>query len=167
MDVPIILMVNNECPKWKRYRRMISVSIACILTSLNKDWKFVNQISGNHKSEIFIHKWCSITFPFRCWFFVKWRFMAFPKCRLWRLKENRLKHTANGYPSMGLTSDQQKDLVISLKQKLESSCLQTAIILYDHNWEDLEYARNILRLDFKHMWMTNPVQFSAAPSNGY
>ena len=75
---------------------------------------------------------------------------------------------------MGLTSDQQKDLVISLKQKLESSCLQTAIILYDHNWEDLEYARNILRLDFKHMSrayvtcirMTNPDEFSAAPSNG-
>ena len=58
--------------------------------------------------------------------------------------QNEPKHTANGYPSMGMTSDQQKALVITLKPKLIAAGLSTEIILYDHNWEDLEYARNIL-----------------------
>ena len=45
---------------------------------------------------------------------------------------------------MGLSSDQQKALVVSLKPKLTSAGLSTKLILYDHNWDDLDYARDIL-----------------------
>lgn len=61
------------------------------------------------------------------------------------LPQNEPLHTANGYPTMALSPDSERTLTLALADELSQSGLDTKIIIYGHNWDNLEYARSILR----------------------
>ena len=48
---------------------------------------------------------------------------------------------------MKLPSETELDLVNALFEKFEEFELDTKIIIYDHNWDNLDYARGILNTD--------------------
>ena len=48
------------------------------------------------------------------------------------------------YPTMQLSSNSEGELVKRLAARLSSSSLSTKIVVYDHNWDNLDYARQIL-----------------------
>ena len=52
---------------------------------------------------------------------------------------------ANGYPTMGLSAENELELVKSLSEKLKQINAETKIIIYDHNWDNLDYAASILK----------------------
>ena len=59
--------------------------------------------------------------------------------------QNEPLHRANGYPTMGLAADIELKLIHALADRLnELNQTGTQIIVYDHNWDNLEYAQSIL-----------------------
>ena len=59
--------------------------------------------------------------------------------------QNEPLHRANGYPTMGLAADIELKLIHALADRLnELNQTGTQIIVYDHNWDNLEYAQTIL-----------------------
>ena len=61
------------------------------------------------------------------------------------IPQNEPLHSANGYPTMILNSNQETKLVKLLKMYIDQTKLETKIIIYDHNWDNIEYSRSILR----------------------
>jgi glucosylceramidase len=58
--------------------------------------------------------------------------------------QNEPLHTA-GYPSMGMSADEQKNFIKNnLGPLFASNAIGTRIILYDHNWDNTQYAISIL-----------------------
>jgi len=50
----------------------------------------------------------------------------------------------NGYPSMILDSTQEAELIKKLVEEFNSRGIDTKILIYGHNWSNLDYARDIL-----------------------
>jgi glucosylceramidase len=60
------------------------------------------------------------------------------------IQNEPLYYTAN-YPCMSMTWEEQNDFIENdLGPRFESAGLNTSIILYDHNWDNIDYADNIL-----------------------
>lgn len=58
--------------------------------------------------------------------------------------QNEPLHTA-GYPTMGMSADEQKNFITSdLGPLFSANSIDTKIILYDHNWDNTQYAISIL-----------------------
>ena len=58
--------------------------------------------------------------------------------------QNEPLHTA-GYPSMHMTADEQNNFIKShLGPAFNEASLDTKIILYDHNWDNTQYAISIM-----------------------
>jgi glucosylceramidase len=58
--------------------------------------------------------------------------------------QNEPLHTA-GYPSMSMTSDEQKNFIMNnLGPLFTSNSIDTKVILYDHNWDNTQYAISIM-----------------------
>ena len=55
--------------------------------------------------------------------------------------QNEPLHSANGYPTMQMNEEAEIQIVSSLKQKLDQEGLGTKIVIYGHNWDNLNYAR--------------------------
>ena len=58
--------------------------------------------------------------------------------------QNEPGYSANGYPTMTLESWQEAELVKKLAEEFRSRNLDTKIVIYGHNWDNLQYARDIL-----------------------
>lgn len=52
----------------------------------------------------------------------------------------------NGYPSMILDSWQEAELIQKLVEEFRSRGLDTKLVIYGHNWDNLQYARDILSM---------------------
>ena len=61
------------------------------------------------------------------------------------IPQNEPLHSANGYPTMILNSNQETESVKLLKMYIDQTKLETKIVIYDHNWDNIEYSRSILR----------------------
>lgn len=60
------------------------------------------------------------------------------------LPQNEPLHSANGYPTMTMTSQIQANLIKNLGEKIANSVVNTKIVIYGHNWDNLDFARQIL-----------------------
>lgn len=58
--------------------------------------------------------------------------------------QNEPGYGPNGYPSMVVESWQEAELVKKLAEEFQSRGLDTKIVIYGHNWSNLQYARDIL-----------------------
>lgn len=59
--------------------------------------------------------------------------------------QNEPLHTTSSYPSMRMEWYQQSNIIrYHLGPKLSSNNLNTKILIYDHNWDNTTYARDIL-----------------------
>jgi glucosylceramidase len=61
------------------------------------------------------------------------------------LPQNEPKHSANKYPTMTMSPQVEAALVSKLSQEIDQAGLNTKILIYGHNWNDVDYARTILR----------------------
>ncbi|AXI76491.1 RICIN domain-containing protein [Peterkaempfera bronchialis] len=52
-----------------------------------------------------------------------------------------------GYPSMGMTANQQADFIKVLDARLTAAGLPTNIFAYDHNWDDTNFPLSVLSQD--------------------
>ena len=51
------------------------------------------------------------------------------------------------YPTMLLSSEAEGNLVGLLNESIKEKNLSTRIVIYDHNWDNINYARDILSSD--------------------
>ena len=58
--------------------------------------------------------------------------------------QNEPLHSANGYPTMSLSANDEAALVERLASEISSANLATKLVIYGHNWDNLDYARSIL-----------------------
>ncbi|MDX9807799.1 MAG: glycoside hydrolase family 30 beta sandwich domain-containing protein [Acholeplasma sp.] len=57
--------------------------------------------------------------------------------------QNEPRHEALTYPSMLMSGQEQKVFVQTLADTFKAENIQTKIIAYDHNWDDIDYVRTI------------------------
>ena len=49
--------------------------------------------------------------------------------------QNEPEHSTNGYPTMNMPWDVQRDLVILLGRRFAQEGITTEIVVFDHNWD--------------------------------
>ncbi|MCD1261163.1 carbohydrate-binding protein [Paenibacillus athensensis] len=58
--------------------------------------------------------------------------------------QNEPLYLAPDYPSMGLTVDQERQLIVALKSEFDANGISTKIWAFDHNFSDASYATQLL-----------------------
>jgi len=58
--------------------------------------------------------------------------------------QNEPEHSTNGYPTMNMPWNVQRDLVILLGRRFAQEGITTEIVVFDHNWDMTWYPLNIL-----------------------
>ncbi len=58
--------------------------------------------------------------------------------------QNEPRHESLNYPSMLMSAIDQREFIKELGQAVQANQIQSKIIAYDHNWDDINYAKTIL-----------------------
>ncbi|MDY0276496.1 MAG: glycoside hydrolase family 30 beta sandwich domain-containing protein [Acholeplasma sp.] len=57
--------------------------------------------------------------------------------------QNEPLHEVNSYPTMYMEANQQKELIKEIGNEFSKENIETKIIAYDHNWDDVKYSQEI------------------------